>query len=72
MFDSANDTKIDWSIAVSRIIILCAGLAERWKNYLNRPKQLAPILGQPLFNTKLRIQQLEAAYETMWAKYLEA
>ena len=26
----------------------------------------------PLFNTKLRIQQLEAAYETMWAKYLEA
>jgi protein O-GlcNAc transferase len=25
----------------------------------------------PLFNTKLRIQQLEAAYETMWAKYLE-
>ncbi len=56
MFDSANDTKIDWSIAVSRIIILCAGLAERWKNYLNRPKQLAPILGQPLLART--IQQL--------------
>jgi hypothetical protein len=48
VFNPAISAKIDWSITMSRVIILCAGLAERWKNYLNRPKQLAPILGQPL------------------------
>lgn len=40
-------------------IIIAAGEATRWNNYLNRPKHLAPILGEPIIH---RTQRLIAPY----------
>lgn len=38
-----------------RVIIRCAGDGERWGNYRDVPKHLAPICGEPILNRTVRL-----------------
>lgn len=39
----------------TRVIIICAGEATRWKDHLGVPKHLIPIDGEPLLNRTVRL-----------------
>lgn len=45
------------------ILILCAGEAKRWNNYLGVPKQLIPINGEPLLDRTVRLLHLKELYD---------